>query len=113
MHILLLGLGMSYVGSAKEEVVELLLPIVNNDEESIDVVALAALSLGLVFVGQPNGDIIETIVSVLMTERKESDFKSPYMLFMGLGLALMFLGKQEQVDSTIAAIEVPSAKCTA
>lgn len=102
----IIGLGMSYVGSAKEEVVELLLPIVNNDEESIDVVALAALSLGLVFVGQPNGDIIETIVSVLMTERKESDFKSPYMLFMGLGLALMFLGKQEQVDSTIAAIEV-------
>merc|ERR1719331_46921 len=47
----LFGLGLAYAGSKKVEVQEALMPVVQNDELSLEVVAMASLSLGLAFAG--------------------------------------------------------------
>ena len=55
----LLGLGLAYAGSKKEEVQEALMPVVQNDDASLEVVAMAALSLGLAFAGSCNADVAQ------------------------------------------------------
>lgn len=45
------GLGLAYAGTAKEDVAELLCPLVCDEANNADVFGFAALTLGLVFVG--------------------------------------------------------------
>lgn len=85
------SLGIAYAGSAREDVMELLLPIVSDTTLNMELVSVAALSLGHIFVGTCNGDITSTILQILM-ERDEKHFKDTYCRFLGLGLALLYLG---------------------
>merc|ERR1719228_2028419 len=39
-------------------------------------------------------------------EKSESELKDTYARFMALGLALTYLGKQDAVETTLAALEV-------
>ena len=74
--------------------------------------AFAALSAGLIFVGTSHGEITSTILQTMM-ERDETAMKDTYAKFMALGLALLFLGKQDASDATVEtlkAIESPLAK---
>jgi 26S proteasome regulatory subunit N1 len=50
-----MALGLAYAGTAKEDVRELLLPLVAPEEASVELVAYAALSLGLVYAGTCDG----------------------------------------------------------
>ncbi|KAI9825339.1 MAG: proteasome regulatory particle base subunit [Phylliscum demangeonii] len=112
----IMGLGLSYAGSNKEEVLELLLPIVGDTSLEMQVSAMAALSLGLVFVGSSNGQISGSIMQTFFDEERTSQLKSKWTRFMALGLALLYFGKQEDVDvvlETLKAIEHPMAKATA
>ncbi len=45
----IMGLGLAYAGTGKEEVQELLIPLVTDPEVAIEIAAFAAMSLGLVF----------------------------------------------------------------
>ncbi|KAJ3122184.1 proteasome regulatory particle base subunit [Nowakowskiella sp. JEL0407] len=99
------GLGIANAGSAHEEVLELLLPFVSDTGLSMELASLAALSLGQVFVGTCNGDIASTILQTMM-ERDDAQLKDPYAKFMGVGLALLFLGKQEAADATLETLKV-------
>ncbi|KAJ1536393.1 proteasome regulatory particle base subunit [Nowakowskiella sp. JEL0078] len=106
------GLGIANAGSAHEDIMELLLPFVSDTGLSMELASLAALSLGQVFVGTCNGEIASTILQTMM-ERDDVQLKDPYAKFMGLGLALLFLGKQEAAEApleTLKAIEHPLAK---
>ena len=58
----------------------------------MELAALAALSVGLICVGTCNGDVSSTILQTMM-ERDETQMKDTYAKFMGVGLALLFLGK--------------------
>ena len=86
------SLGMAYSGSHREDVQELLSPFISDNTLSMEIASLAALSLGLVFVGSCHGDITSTILQTMM-ERDESQLKETWGRFMGLGLALLYLGK--------------------
>lgn len=88
---LIFRLGIAYAGTRREEVLELLLPIVSDTTVTMELSSLAALSLGLVFVGTCNGDVASTILQTLM-ERDESSLKDTYSRLMGTGLALLFIG---------------------
>ncbi|KAI8808022.1 armadillo-type protein [Cladochytrium replicatum] len=106
------GIGIACAGGASEDVVETLLGRVSDTGVSMEEASLAALSLGLTFVGTCHGDIASTILQTMM-EREEVQLKEPFAKFMGLGLALLFLGKQEAADApleTLKAIEHPLAK---
>ena len=112
-------LGLAYAGSRREDVINLLLPIVSDTSLTMELSAMAALSLGLTFVGSSNGDISLAILQVFMERveaNEEAQLKDKWSRFLALGLALLFVGRQEEADTTLEtlkAIEHPIAKHTA
>jgi len=111
----IMGLGLAYAGSQRAEFLEYLLPIIGDSSITLQVSAMAALSLGLIFVGSSNGDISSAIIQTLM-ERAEGDdpsLKDKWGRFLALGLALLFVGRQDDADvtlETLKAIEHPISK---
>ena len=105
----IMGLGIAYAGTCRQEVLDLLLHTVADTTITVELSAIAALALGQVFAASANGDIASTILQVMM-EREEAQLKEPYGRFLALGLALLFIGRQEDSDATIEtlkAIEAP------
>jgi 26S proteasome regulatory subunit N1 len=103
---------LAYAGSAREDVSELLLPIVSDTTLSMELSSIAAVALGLIFVGSCDGDITSTILQTMM-EREDIYLKDSWSRFMALGLGLLYLGKQDASDATLEtlkAIEVPLGK---
>lgn len=109
----IMGLGLSCAGTNKEELLELLLPIVENTELDMQLSAMAALSLGLIFVGSSNDTVTQAIITTLLDEDRQKQLKDKWTRFMSLGLALLFFGRQEEVEvvlETLKAIDQPMAK---
>ncbi|KAI8825259.1 armadillo-type protein [Fimicolochytrium jonesii] len=102
----IVALGIAYAGTGREDVAELLTPLVGDYKLSMEISSLACLSLGLIFVGQENGEVISAAIHTLMMDREGADLKDPYAIFMGLGVALMHMGKQSGAEATLAALEV-------
>ncbi|KAL2629531.1 hypothetical protein R1flu_014217 [Riccia fluitans] len=96
----IMGLGLAYAGSQKEEVLELLTPIVTDSKVSVDVAGFAAVSLGLIYVGSCNEEVAQSILHALM-ERSENELGEPMARFLCHGLGLLYLGKQDDVDATM------------
>jgi 26S proteasome regulatory subunit N1 len=55
------GLAFAYAGSYREDVLEILTPLVIDTTIPLEQSAMAALTLGLVFVGTCNNDVAESI----------------------------------------------------
>lgn len=111
----IMGLGLSYAGSNREELLEQLLPIVEDTSLDMQLSAMAALSLGLIFVGSSNHQVSESIFMTLMDEERQKQLKDKWTRFMALGLALLYFGRQEEVEvilETLKAIDHPMAKPT-
>ncbi|KAH8728643.1 26S proteasome non-ATPase-like protein regulatory subunit 2 [Phaeosphaeriaceae sp. PMI808] len=109
----IMGLGLAYAGSNKEELLELLLPIVSDTSLDMQLSAMAALSLGMIFVGSANGDVTDALMNTLLDEDRSKQLKDKWTRFMALGLALLFFGQQEEVDvilETLKALDHPAAK---
>ena len=109
----IMGIGLSYVGTNKLELMDLLLPIVEDTSLDMQVSAMAALSMGLICVGSSNGRISEAIITTLLDEDRQKQLKDKWTRFMSLGLALLFFGRQEEVEvilETLKAIDHPMAK---
>ena len=109
----IMGLGLAYAGTNKEQVLELLLPIVEDTNIEMQVSAMAALSLGLVFVGSSNDRISEAIITTLLDEERQQQLKDKWSRFMSLGLGLLFYGRQEEVEvvvETLKVVDHPMAK---
>lgn len=96
----ILGLGLAYAGSQREEVAELLAPLVSDAEVSMEVAGLAGLALGLVFTSSAKDDVVMALLQALML-RSDVELQGPAAKQLVLGLGLMFLGKQEQVEATL------------
>ena len=109
----IMGLGLAYAGTGKEDVLDLLLPIVEDTSLDMQISAMAALALGLVYVGSANDRVGEAIVTTLLDDDRQKQLKDKWTRFMSLGLALLFFGRQEEVEvilETLKAIEHPMAK---
>jgi len=109
----IMGLGLAYAGSNKEDLLELLLPFVTDTGLDMQISAMAALSLGMVFVGSANSDVSEAIIQTFLDEERNKQLKDKWTRFMTLGLALLFFGQQEEVDvvlETLKAIDHPMSK---
>ncbi|KAF4126599.1 26S proteasome regulatory subunit N1 [Geosmithia morbida] len=112
----IMGLGLSYAGSNKEDVLELLLPLISDSSQSMQISAMAALSCGLIFVGSSHAEVSEAIVTTLMDDDRKNQLTDKWTRFLALGLGLLFFGRQEEVDvilETLKAIEHPMSKSTA
>lgn len=109
----IMGLGLAYANTNREELLELLLPIVEDTSLDMQLSAMAALSLGLIFVGSSNDRVSEAIITTLLDEERQKQLKDKWTRFMSLGLALLFFGRQEEVEvilETLKAIDHPMAK---
>ncbi|KAL8928067.1 MAG: hypothetical protein Q9172_001054 [Xanthocarpia lactea] len=109
----IMGLGLACAGTNREELLELLLPIVEDTSLEMHISAMAALSLGLIFVGSGNDRVSQAIIDTLLDEERQKQLKDKWTRFMSLGLALLFFGRQEEVEvvlETLKAIEHPMAK---
>lgn len=109
----IMGLGIAYAGTRKEELLDLLLVIVEDTSLDMQLSAMAALSLGLIFVGSSNDRVSEAIITTLLDEDRQKQLKDKWTRFMSLGLALLFFGRQEEVEvilETLKAIDHPMAK---
>ncbi|KXZ55777.1 hypothetical protein GPECTOR_2g1327 [Gonium pectorale] len=96
----ILGLGLAYAGTGREEVAELLSPLVVDGEVAIEISAFAALSLGLVFNSSGREDVVMSILQALMT-RSDVELATPYAKLLCLALGLCFLGRQELAEPTV------------
>eukprot|EP00727_Mastigamoeba_balamuthi_P006386 m51a1_g2368 putative 26s proteasome non-atpase regulatory subunit 2 (941) ;mRNA; r:646317-649580 len=98
----ILALGFAYAGAGREEIKEMLLPILENNDNGIEVQSMAALALGLIFVGagSASGDIATALVLGIM-EAPQVALNSSYIRFVGLALGLLFLGRGDEAEPTI------------
>ncbi|KAL5428611.1 proteasome regulatory particle base subunit [Paraphaeosphaeria minitans] len=111
----IMGLGLAYAGSNKEELLEVLLPIVTDTSLDMQLSAMAALALGLIFVGSAHGEVTDALMNTLLDEDRSKQLKDKWTRFMALGLALLFFGQQEEVDvilETLKALDHPMSKPT-
>lgn len=112
----IMGLGLTYAGTNKEELAAKLLPIISDNAQDMQISAMAALSCGLIFVGSSNSDVTETIITTMMDDILPSQLKDKWIRFMALGLGLLYFGKQEEADVVLEVLKVidnPAAKATA
>lgn len=87
----IVGLGLAYAGSHRRDLAELLLPLVADDTIGMEIASLSALAVGFIFVGSEDGEASSTILQTLM-EREDKQLEEKWARFMGLGLALLYLG---------------------
>lgn len=92
-----MGLGLAYAGTASETATELLLPILEDPEATMEVLAAAALALAQIHVATSNGPVSEAIIQCIL-QLSEDKYKSPFARFLPLALGLVYLGKQQQAD---------------
>ncbi|THH32578.1 hypothetical protein EUX98_g1629 [Antrodiella citrinella] len=108
----MIGLGLAYAGSHREDLLAILLPHVADETVSMEIASLAALALGFIFVGSGNGEIASSVLQTFM-ERDAAQLEEKWARYMALGLALIYIGRQDGSDATLAtlqAIEHPIAK---
>ncbi|KAK4214845.1 armadillo-type protein [Rhypophila decipiens] len=111
----IMGLGLSYAGSNKEEILMHLLPIITDTTQEMRISAMAALSCGMIFVGSSHPEVSEAIINTLLDEDRRSQLTDKWTRFLALGLGLLFFGRQEEVDvilETLKAVDHPMAKPT-
>lgn len=92
----IMGLGLAYAGSHREDILPFLLPHVADDTGTMEISGLAALALGFIFVGSENGEVTGTILQTFMDKFDREDDKSldeKWARFMALGLGLLYLGE--------------------
>ena len=101
----ILGLGLAYAGTNKEEMFEVLSPFVTDTGLEMQLSAMAALSLGLIFVGTAHEETTQAIVQTIFDPDRTSQLQDKWTRFLTLGLALLFFGRQEEVDVIVETLE--------
>lgn len=131
VNVCVCRLGLAYAGSWRADVMDVITPVLWDSASSFEVrlqrllesflkfhwldywrlliflqvVCLGALSCATIFVGSCHGDLTESILQIMM-ERDASDLGKTHARYLALGLALLYLGKQESVDATVEALKV-------
>lgn len=108
-----MGLGLSYAGTMKEDLIDVLLPLVEDTSLDMSISAIAALSLGFIFIGTSNARVSQAIITTLMDEERQKQLNDKWTRFLSFGLGLLFFDTQEHVDvvlETLKAIDHPIAE---
>lgn len=102
----ILGLGLAYAGTNRQDVLSLLYPVFTDPKSNMEVIGIASVACGLIAVGSCNAEVTETLLQSMMSPRNESDLRDTYARFLPLGLGLNLLAKQTACEAVIAALEV-------
>jgi 26S proteasome regulatory subunit N1 len=110
-----MALGLAYAGSQRPDLRDLLVPIVADSSLVLQVSAMAAISLGLIFVGSGDGDVADGILHSIVDREDAAQLKNEWSQFLSLGLALLYIGRQEDADATLEVLKAapqPIGKAT-
>lgn len=100
------GLGFSQAGTCREDVLEVLTPMIIDTACTIECSAMAAVSLGQVFVSSCNDDVAQAILQTLIERQAvEGALSGTWPHFFAVGLGLLYLGQQDKVEATLAALD--------
>jgi len=106
------GLGIAYAGSGREDVMELLLPVLESSgggPSTMMEVALAGLALGMVYVGKCDEAVSTSLVQRLM-EATEEELNHSHARYLCVGLGLLFLGKTEKAEAMLEVVRTVEHK---
>ncbi|KAJ2077734.1 proteasome regulatory particle base subunit, partial [Coemansia sp. S100] len=106
------GLGLAYAGTNRQDILDMLVPLISDTDITIDLSSMAALSAGLVCIGSGNSDV-STVILQSMMERVDTELSHKLARFMALGLGLLYVGTQDKYDTileTLKAITHPIGK---
>lgn len=101
----LMGLSYTYAGTGREDILELVSPIILDGDNSIEVSTIASLVLGLVFLGSCNDEVANCIIQTCM-EREPQDLDNPHARYYALGLGFLYFGKQDVVEASLMGVQV-------
>jgi len=88
----LIGLSLAYAGSARNDLLEAISPIILDSSNTLELQAIAALSIGMIYVGTCDEDAAQSILQTLM-EKEEKDLQeNSFMRIFALALGLLYLG---------------------
>ena len=111
-----LGLGIAYCGTGIKDVLDddVLLPLVAIDgpSDKMETPAIASLALGMIFAGTANEDVSSVILDVFL-EASDTQLNDSVSIYLALGLGLLFLGRQDECEPILMAVEAlekPMAK---
>jgi 26S proteasome regulatory subunit N1 len=100
------GLGHAYAGSCREDLMENLTPMIVDTACTIETSAMAAVSLGQIFVSSCNDEVAQAILQTLIERQAvEGALSGTWPHFFGVGLGLLYLGQQDAVEATLAALD--------
>lgn len=100
------GLGYAYAGTCRLDLMENLTPTIVDTACSIETSAMAAVSLGLIFVSSCNDEVAQAILQTLIERQAvEGALSGTWPHFFAVGLGLLFLGQQDGVEATLAALD--------
>lgn len=103
----ILGIGLAYAGSQRDDVLNLILPIVSASRPP-EVLAVTSISCGLVSLGKNDSEVPSVILNVMIElgTQDPDRLKSVFMKLMGLGVALCYLGARDAIEVSSNAVEV-------
>jgi 26S proteasome regulatory subunit N1 len=99
-----MGLSIAYAGSCRAELLEAISPLIVDTSNSVELQAIASLAIGLIFCGSCDQDAVESITQILL-EKGEKDLEHSFTRIFALALGLLFLGKQNLVETSIEIIK--------
>lgn len=117
------GLGLAYVGTCRNDVLDLLIPTIqqSNSAELIAVsslcksnlkcdviliVRVTILACGLVALGSCNGAVSTAIINKLVDLKDSDVIKSSHMNLAVLGLGLCYIGRKDCAETSCETLEV-------
>mmetsp|Transcript_17078 Transcript_17078/g.39858 ORF Transcript_17078/g.39858 Transcript_17078/m.39858 type:complete len:879 (+) Transcript_17078:79-2715(+) len=102
----IVGLGHAYAGTCREDLLENLTPTIVDTACTIECSAMAAVSLGLIFVSSCNDVVAQAILQTLLERQAvEGALSGTWPHFFAVGLGLLYLGNQDAVEATLAALD--------
>ncbi len=93
------SLGFAYANSKHEEVVENMMPIIIDVDQSMQTVAVSCLTLGFVLLGSGDEDMVGAIIASMEERQKLAGMlDSPVATLFSVAIGLLLLGKGNDPD---------------
>lgn len=99
----LIGIGLAAAGTQNDELQEPLFAQFKDFSYGFELSAFVCLAFGLIYLGSAKDDIFDELFTILLT-RNDGNTKlmeSPFFVIYALGMGLLCLGKQKDIDLMI------------
>ena len=107
----LIGLGISAAGSQNEDLLQPLLEVLQDFQYGFELSAYVSLTLGLIYLGSAKEEVFSELFGILLSRNdggKVKIFDTPFFVLYAIGMGLICLGKQKDIDfmtETISSIQ--------